>query len=319
MIPCRDALIAAMGLSNIDERRRNVKLLIEGNVPPPASIIFTRLLRLLSLATSHTHSRRNELTAVRSTLLLAPVLMGSGRRDDATMRTRGDSNDNMELQDAVEAAEVMRMILEDVDFYVEGLSGDIESRKDKLKGRVGELNALMETLNRKLDVRLVKEGDDDDAGGLVIKGERFVEGGIGECGSEDVEIVADFLSIVVSKGEHAEALEGKEGSAILEDLNIFGDTKSELSKTSVISLLSLAHFASNYERQAADIFEKLGSGLPTISQMSEQFVSMVGKATGIGGKSAFNVESVREVSAPSHFFLLCSKDGSHGGGRGGKR
>ena len=101
-------------------------------------------------------------------------------------------------------------------------------------------------------------------------------------------------------------------------LNIFTDTKSDISKTSVIALLSLAHFVTNYERQAADIFAKLGSGLPTISQMSEQFVSMVGKAAGLGGKDrVFGFDTVGEVSAPSHFELLCSKEGS--GGAGGKR
>ena len=208
-----------MGLSDVSSRRRNLALLISGNVPPPASIVFTRLAALLSLATSPARTRRNELTAVRATLLLGPVLMGSGRGDDGKTRARGESNDNMELQDAVEAAEVMRTVLEDVDYYVEGLRQDIGSRQERLKGRVDELNSLVEKIDRKLDVRLVKEGDDDDVGGVVRKGERFVEGGIGESGSEDVEIVSEFLSIV-SKGREGEALEGKEGSAILEEVRL---------------------------------------------------------------------------------------------------
>lgn len=281
----------------------------------PASILFMKLLRLLEVATNHTHSRRNELTAVRATLLLAPVLMGSGGVEaDIGIRARRDSRETSDLQNAVETAEIMRTILTDVDFYVEGMNADIKARETRLRARLDTLNFLRTQFNRNLDVRLIEEGGTDGTDGDGMSGEKYVEGGTGEHGAEDVELVMDFIRLM-KRGRD----EKEEGSVVLRTSNIFSNVKNDLHSTSVLCLLSMAHFVTNYEKQASHVFERLRNGIPTISQMSQQFVSIVGGAVGIGKTNAkWDMENAKETDAPLHFVLLSSKEGI-AEGEGGER
>jgi len=288
----REALLAASNLDDEKERRRNVRLLLESSARPPADLIFVRLVSILAKATDAVHSRRNGLTVVRASLLFGPVVFGvpadeGQRRRNQSLETR----ESMDLRDSVETSEIFQRLLDDAEYFMEGMVREATSRQARLDANLEGLGMCLERRGRGLDVRLItKDGEDDE----------FVEGGGGE-GEADLKLLEEFTSLLRSD-EIATRVEGSD-ALVLEGVNVFNDVAGEITETSPLVILALFRLLKAYPNQARSVFGKFSKGAPSISQVCSQMLAVVLSAVGI---TKSHEDDPGAVPAPRCFPLLCS-------------
>lgn len=314
LVANRSGLTSAMLLPESD-RRRNIRLLLESSLPPPSSIIFLELLSLLNLATQQQHCRRNELTTMKCSLLIAPAIICDVTtwRAQKKYDTDNPNNDDMgggsiimdlpvrkaslatgiggkdtDLGSEVEACDVLRFILEDVEYFTEGIKEDIALRRSTLNDSLDGIMGLLRLLEHSLviDNATIKTRNDAKEGNEEVTDEKLLR--------NLATILKDKFSTTAEQAQ----LPDRE---FLKTFNALNDETTNIPRAAVLATL---HFAGKYPGSAKDVFEKLQNNSQSLIQFSSQFSLIV---TELVGLSALTSETlVAEVPAPAFFKLLCS-------------